>query len=376
MEKFPRANPTIIHRLGAAISRRRRDLKYRERHHQKMSSGLDRALGGAGEAQSTAISSTVASEYEEAYIDMTDSRSESGVTQTSIANSLFDPRGPITIPPPPKASADGEFFECPYCYIIITIRDRSDWARHIFRDILPYVCIFPDCHSSSRLYATRREWSRHIRSQHVSLVSATEPVTKCPLCNDDAQGMTEMGLQRHIGRHLEDLALFAVPRGNPEDLEEEEEEQAGRDSAVEASASSKDSTADEEDHEYQNLSMNAYDRADAEGNAPQREEVLDSQAPAQDAAAAQVANTVSKATVLDETNSETSSTQKSMGSWRWASIPAYRLRRGPLETYLRRKFGNYKFFTDVSSKAPVGRHVCSQRSRSTPIHGGSGYPES
>ena len=65
--------------------------KYRERHHQKLSRGLDRALDGAGEAQSTTMSSTVASEYgDEAHIGMADSLSESGMTQTSVANSLFD----------------------------------------------------------------------------------------------------------------------------------------------------------------------------------------------------------------------------------------------------------------------------------------------
>ena len=34
-------------------------------------------------------------------------------------------------------------------------------------------------------------------------------------------------------------------------------------------------------------------------------------------------------------------------AWDWDSVPSYRLRKEELEDYLREKFGNYNFYTQV-----------------------------
>jgi uncharacterized C2H2 Zn-finger protein len=224
-EKYPHADAVLIDRLGAAISRRRRELKYRERHHQKLSRGLDQAIDEPRDNQTIALSSTVATEFQVVLTDKGEQGSDSGITQTSVAPSLFDPRKGLTVPPPPKASENRQYFQCPLCYVIISIKDRKEWARHVFMDVAPYACVFAPCPSAHKLYGLRREWSRHIQEHHGSLTSATEPSEQCPLCKENSQHMSLIKLQRHIGRHLEDLALFAVPRGDDEEAEEDSGEE-------------------------------------------------------------------------------------------------------------------------------------------------------
>ncbi|PGH21540.1 hypothetical protein AJ80_03099 [Polytolypa hystricis UAMH7299] len=190
--KFPQANNEVIDRLGTAISRRRAVLRYRERHHEKLQKGTDRVLADQPDTVSTTLSETVATEFEEKSCPVLgDTGSDSGMTQTSYAETLLTGQAAMSIPPPPKESANGAHFECPYCYYIISIRSRSSWARHIFDDLMPYICILPDCTSPNRL-------------------SDKGLKIDCTLCKDEvAAGYI---FEKHLARHLEELALFAMPR--------------------------------------------------------------------------------------------------------------------------------------------------------------------
>ena len=212
--KYPKADSAVIDRLGAAISRRRAGLKYRERHHEKLKQGINRILPDQPDTVSTKLSETIVTEYDEICSAFEDTASNSGVSQTSYAQTLLQGQDAMTIPPPPKESADGAAFECPYCYFIITVNSRRSWARHIFHDIMPYTCVFPDCSTPNRLYDSRREWSRHLLNVHS--VSCT-PGAKidCPLCKDPV--LSGRLFERHLGRHLEELALFAMPRTEVDD---------------------------------------------------------------------------------------------------------------------------------------------------------------
>ena len=213
LEKYPRANNIVVDRLGSAISRRRADLKYRERHHAKLSQGINR-IHAAGtqeshDRESTILSETVATEYKEPNIQFDETGSQSGVSQTSYAPTLLEGGHAITVPPPPKEAANEQPFECPYCFFITTISNKRSWARHVFRDIMPYICIFGDCSTPNRLYDSRREWYQHLKNSHISPSGAGE-LHECPLCHEP--GFSTPSLERHLGRHLEELALFAMPR--------------------------------------------------------------------------------------------------------------------------------------------------------------------
>lgn len=219
--KFPRAEPDIKHRLGTAISRRRAGLRYRERHRAKLSKGLNSTLGNQSETGSTVLSETVATEFEESQrIRFDETASNSGVSQTSYAQTLLESNDRISIPPPPKGATDGKSFECPYCFFVITIRDNRSWIRHIFADLMPYVCVFPDCSTPTMLYASRREWYHHLQNSH-SIQAEQVAGIQCPLCQEEPTNGDR--LDRHVGRHLEELALFALPR-----LDEEEEDSVSK----------------------------------------------------------------------------------------------------------------------------------------------------
>lgn len=213
--KFPNADNVTIQRLGRAITQRRKYLKYRDRHHAKLGKGIDGIQCNQG-AQGTAISSlseTIATEFENLNIDFEDTSANSGVSQTSYAPSLTD-GGSITIPPPPKESAAGMHFECPYCFFLIEINGKRSWTRHIFRDIKPYVCMLSDCTTPDRLFESRREWFSHVTTKH-----HVNDLT-CPLCKDTLTSLRQF--ERHVARHLEELALFALPRSEMDDESDED----------------------------------------------------------------------------------------------------------------------------------------------------------
>jgi hypothetical protein len=230
-DKYPRADTRILDRLGLAISKRRAIMRYRERHHIKLGQGLNAILD---DTQSAVLSETIATEFanlsETAGNDIWETRSS--ISQTSYAQTILHGDGK-TLPPPPKESVDGDPFECPYCFEIIIVEKETAWARHVFSDLMPYICIFPDCSVPHRLYDSRREWYFHLQSQH-SIADDPSICPDCPLCLSSVPSGRQF--ERHVGRHLQELALFALPRFGPEeddvraftelqDLEESEDEE-------------------------------------------------------------------------------------------------------------------------------------------------------
>ncbi|KAL9004775.1 MAG: hypothetical protein Q9188_002410 [Gyalolechia gomerana] len=192
--KFPVVNTAITQRLGRANTRRRVYLKRRERRRAKFGKDM-------GETQDEMLSDTVATDFTSPNDDKDDSIS---LGATSYASSLQSGAG-LTIPPPPQESAEQKPFECPFCFYIITIDNTLSWTKHVFQDLLPYICPYSDCPVPEKLYDSRHDWSNHLRSSHLSFYNDQV----CPLC----ENVTESGPQfeRHLARHLEDLALFVLP---------------------------------------------------------------------------------------------------------------------------------------------------------------------
>ncbi|EPE25518.1 hypothetical protein GLAREA_01430 [Glarea lozoyensis ATCC 20868] len=166
------------------------------------------------------------------------------------------------------------FFECPYCWQTQTRKSQKYWKKHVWSDIRPYVCTFDDCEAglfpdhdswfSHELKEHRRNWKctfcslqsltfesatqyeEHLRCEHESRLGedaaahlptildmsqqslSTKIPPECPLCNDWEQALRESNPQllpgeqfcvtpeqyvKHVGAHMEQLALFAIPRG-------------------------------------------------------------------------------------------------------------------------------------------------------------------
>ncbi|EXJ58704.1 hypothetical protein A1O7_06133 [Cladophialophora yegresii CBS 114405] len=234
--KHPKAASIVVDRLGTAISRRRAALKYRERHHAKLAKGIERATGAEPldhtsaadlderrDAPSTLLSQTIATEFDETHIDYDEAASNSGASQTSYAPSLWENSGRITVPSIPKGGSYGKAFECPYCFFIVTVSNRRSWARHVLKDLMPYICVFPDCPTPNRLYDSRREWFHHLRTKHLPSFEPGEMGSCLLRCGESVPVVL---LEGHLGRHLEELALFALPRVDTGDEENSDESQA------------------------------------------------------------------------------------------------------------------------------------------------------
>ncbi|KAL2783481.1 hypothetical protein BJX66DRAFT_344883 [Aspergillus keveii] len=222
-DKYPGLEPEIVQRLGAAMAHQRAVLKYRERHRAKLGQGFE----GNEEPQLHVdyISETAATEFIEAaenHLQFLDGMSDSGASRTSYSTTIVASQEGVSIPPPPPESGDRAPFECPYCFVIISVKDRKDWARHIFRDVMPYTCIYPECNTPSKVYENRRQWYNHLSTEH-ALATSPDGCTICPMCKLAIQQPATF--ERHVGRHLEELALFVLPRTQPEDEAEADSEQ-------------------------------------------------------------------------------------------------------------------------------------------------------
>ncbi|KAJ5977108.1 hypothetical protein N7501_000450 [Penicillium viridicatum] len=216
--KYPNADALAIDRISSAMARQRAILKYRERHHAKLSQGIV----SESDSKSTILSETVVTDvFKEIPGQPSDMASDAGVSETSYGGTLLEGTGADApkIPPIPKNGTGKRPFECPYCFYIITVRDRRAWARHIFRDLMPYVCIFPGCSTPNKLYGGRRQWHHHVQQTHAS-ASSTDGTYDCSICKQGS--LPAVTFQRHVGQHLEELALFLLPRTNEDEDENEE----------------------------------------------------------------------------------------------------------------------------------------------------------
>ncbi|KAL9117332.1 MAG: hypothetical protein Q9187_006132 [Circinaria calcarea] len=59
-------------------------------------------------------------------------------------------------------------FECPLCFRVKEICKPSDWLKHVYEDLMPFTCTFPDC-SESKAYKRKADWVRHENERHRQL---------------------------------------------------------------------------------------------------------------------------------------------------------------------------------------------------------------
>ena len=251
-DKFPEAPKYLAERLGKANSRRRQYLKYRERHAAKLAYAIDENKDDV--APSETIASVIPRDLITSHKVVDDLQSETSyATSVGVGNSS-------RMPKMPKQGVDEQPFECPYCHTIEVVKNTHDWRKHVFRDLEAFVCTFPDCTTPNETYGSRRDWfmheisdhrrvwtcgghcNREFRSgkeliNHMKLIGSIDiadkqisallemrssPISKtaefcCPLCQAKPVGTSS--LRRHLGRHLQDISLFALPMLDNEDDE-------------------------------------------------------------------------------------------------------------------------------------------------------------
>ena len=104
-------------------------------------------------------------------------------------------------------------------------QNRAAWAEHEFNEHrLTKLWICPECPKQCPSLAT---WEAHLQEQHKRIFSgphrqlaqrmAYRPqerpieVEECPLCRS-VLGKPRRGFVKHVGRHMEQIALMALPR--------------------------------------------------------------------------------------------------------------------------------------------------------------------
>lgn len=271
--KFPRAEEYLVIRLGKAISRRRQYLQYRDEHQKKLKQGLEQPESAPDVAPRTIVApsekieSTVASSIPltmkatGSFIDLDENNYyEDALSQTSYASSTNDPTK-LRPPPLPEQGQDGTPFECPLCFRLTSVRQVSAWHKHVYRDLHPYVCSHEECKIPDTTYESRHDWfnhelhahrvwwqciescdfSSHSKIEFRDHLSRSHPEwsskdrqedlmrtcerqqsmdakAECPLCQHSLSSFTQF--RRHLGKHHEELALFALPSHKRHDQDE------------------------------------------------------------------------------------------------------------------------------------------------------------
>jgi hypothetical protein len=159
--KFPDAQEYLVERLGKANTKRRQLLMYHELHHHKISGHyeeqigdplVDSDLGGlagrntddvrvprVGNTMSlnenstpVQVAATIITRQTQTTVSTYIPRdcSEADIhSQTSFASSIGSQRQTLWVPPPPKPEKAfaGEPFQCPYCYVIVSVPGPQAW---------------------------------------------------------------------------------------------------------------------------------------------------------------------------------------------------------------------------------------------------------
>ena len=218
-EKFPNCDTSVCDRLGRAIARRRAEVEYRRKQSEKRKRGLARFLGEQDYAEEKSQTPTKFTNYAEFVQSIendirTETTSQTGYSDLDTTN--ID--GGLSIPPPPRESADGKPFDCPYCFNPTIIQRPKDWPCHVLHDALPYICVIAECSTGDNLYASRREYYKHLRRGHATSLEriAGQP---CLLCYE----IPSETYLVHLSHHLIQLALFSI---QPYDAEVDEDKEA------------------------------------------------------------------------------------------------------------------------------------------------------
>jgi hypothetical protein len=141
-EKFANIPDWLSERLGKANSRRRQYLEYRQAHHERIARvEVADAPGDTG----TVVSSlpTLLMQHQELWTSATpeipeaDTRSDTGVSETSYAETIADEHA-LFVPTMPEAAQGGAVFECPHCFMLVRgIYNRLQWKYVCFL-LLPF----------------------------------------------------------------------------------------------------------------------------------------------------------------------------------------------------------------------------------------------
>ncbi|KAH7060613.1 hypothetical protein B0J12DRAFT_566425 [Macrophomina phaseolina] len=74
---------------------------------------------------------------------------------------------PAGFPIPPVKRMPAEF-ECPLCFKVKKFLKPSDWTKHVYEDLQPFTCTFPNC-GEPMSFKRKADWVRHENERHRQL---------------------------------------------------------------------------------------------------------------------------------------------------------------------------------------------------------------
>ena len=74
---------------------------------------------------------------------------------------------PNGVPLPPVERLPAEF-ECSLCFKVKKFQKPTDWTKHVFEDLQPFICTFPHC-TETKSFKRKADWVRHENERHRKL---------------------------------------------------------------------------------------------------------------------------------------------------------------------------------------------------------------
>ncbi|KAF2502331.1 hypothetical protein BU16DRAFT_612008 [Lophium mytilinum] len=193
--RFPDADAALLDRISKAMLLRRRRFIFRRRHQSKLGSkGLTPTVskiiplwGASQVSRNTLVPAAQPASSTVSKLTVKPDRSTiSGTTASAFprafrADSVLAPStkapstvfaGPHTdavqVPPPPKLLPSSKEFECPYCCMILPVKESTPtrWRVHVLQDLECYVCVFDNCSRADHLFSNRESWISHMEWEH------------------------------------------------------------------------------------------------------------------------------------------------------------------------------------------------------------------
>ncbi|KAL4784254.1 hypothetical protein BJX76DRAFT_357216 [Aspergillus varians] len=167
----PRLEHALVHRFAhEQVRRYRRLVEVKQAHAQDVNRGKCKAgksclaLGGTAKLLPPRASAQDADSHTQFLIPNRGETEESAeaLGETTIATAQFPPGVPY---PPPQVKLLPAEFECTVCFHVKPFQKPSDWTKHIYEDVQPFTCTFPDC-ADPQSFKRKADWVRHENELH------------------------------------------------------------------------------------------------------------------------------------------------------------------------------------------------------------------
>ncbi|KAL4883645.1 hypothetical protein BJY04DRAFT_206253 [Aspergillus karnatakaensis] len=168
----PRLSPALVERFAhEQVRRYKRLIEVKQTHARDVGHGKCKAgkfclsLGGEPKLLPPRPSAQDADSFTQFQIPGRGEAEEGPDGETTIALAQFPPGVPQ---PPSQVTLLPAEFECMVCFHVKKFQKPSDWTKHIYEDVQPFTCTFPEC-TDPKSFKRKADWVRHESERHRQL---------------------------------------------------------------------------------------------------------------------------------------------------------------------------------------------------------------